>query len=406
MDEAGPQADAADNGKPQTLTGAKSRPQPKPKPVRKPPRTKPAAKAPPRLPKRPPRPPAAQSGFAVLDEAPKTPAAPKPPEGSDTPQPGFAVLDEDSQTPAPSEPSSWSETPQPGFAVLDGASEAPVVPEPGESSGKAGSVPPPLPPKRKSAGPKPERRQPEPKQPAPMAMIDFEASRKPESKSAQPETRSSRRSHRRDRKRAKHGKGGQSVPSATWEAARQSPELPPWRSLRSPARRKRGPRGPKLMPADVYRPDKGKTVTVRWLALVLSLAVVFSIYPVVHKMYLNLETAPGWARLVLLLAALQAVYIAWMLNTPDWASVWVVMWVFAAVSAAYGMATAIALATRLYEPLPLLLGMDEEIRRPARAWCSAVMLVMALAAYLCGHTSAKWRRAFELERAGRSGARR
>jgi hypothetical protein len=158
------------------------------------------------------------------------------------------------------------------------------------------------------------------------------------------------------------------------------------------------------MPSDVYRPDAGKVLTVRWLALFLFSAVFFSVCPAVYRTHLNLETAPGWARLVLLLAGLQAVYVVWMLNVPDWASVWVVMLVFATVSAAYALAAAIALATPLHEPL--LLGMDEGIRRPAKAWCGAVMLVMALATYLCGRTSAKWRRSFELDRAGKSQARR
>jgi hypothetical protein len=150
------------------------------------------------------------------------------------------------------------------------------------------------------------------------------------------------------------------------------------------------------MSPTVYRPDEGRVQTVKWLAFFLGLVVLFSVAPALA--HLNLQAAPGWARAVLLLAAVQAVYIAWMLATPDWASVWVVMLVFAFVSAAYGMATAIAIATPLDKPM--LLGMGD-LRESASRWCGSVLLVHALATYLCGRTSAKWRRAFELEMAGR-----
>ena len=146
-----------------------------------------------------------------------------------------------------------------------------------------------------------------------------------------------------------------------------------------------------------YRPDRGRIQTVRWLAAILGLVVAFSAAPALS--HLNLETAPGWARLVLLVAALQAVYVVWMLLTPDFSSVWVVMLVFALVAAGYGAATAVAIATPLDEPMPF--GMSE-VRASAARWCGAVLLANALATFLCGRTSAKWRRLFELEGGGRN----
>jgi hypothetical protein len=161
------------------------------------------------------------------------------------------------------------------------------------------------------------------------------------------------------------------------------------------------------MPSGAYRPDRGHVATVKWLAFMLGLAVAFSLWPAVHEMHSTLRTAQGWARMALpgwawvvfLLAAAQAAYIAWMLNRPDWASVWVLMWVFAAVAALYGMATAVAIATPADKPMPLDMG---QLRHSAAAWCAAVLLVMSLSTYLCGRTSARWRRSFELETAGRN----
>lgn len=156
------------------------------------------------------------------------------------------------------------------------------------------------------------------------------------------------------------------------------------------------------MPPDVYRPDPGKIASIKWLALLLALVVGFSVLPAAWRTYLNLETAPGWARAVLLLGAVQLVYVLWMLSAPDWASVWVVMLVFAAVSTLYGMATALGLF--FPQGKPMFWGM-EEVRDLAGHWCGAVLLFMSLATYLSGRTAVRWRRALELELAGKRGQR-
>lgn len=152
----------------------------------------------------------------------------------------------------------------------------------------------------------------------------------------------------------------------------------------------------RLITAAVYQPDAGRIQTVRFLALWLAAAVLFSVLPALIKpQYFNVVTAPGWARLLLLAAGLQVVYVVWAAAAPDWGTLWVAMIAFAAVSAGYGFAAAVAMASAPDQPL--LLGMDDGVRRTARLWCPAVMAVMALATYFCGRTSVRWRRAVELE---------
>lgn len=146
-------------------------------------------------------------------------------------------------------------------------------------------------------------------------------------------------------------------------------------------------------------PDHGRITSVKWLATVLMSAVLFSLLPVAYQMQWNLETAPGWVRVAILLAALQAVYVGWMLSAPDWSTAWVVMLVFAGVSAVYALATALAIATPPDKAMPLGLG---DVRYTARAWCAAVLAVMALSTYLAGRFSTRWHRSFEYETAGRS----
>ncbi|MDZ7615708.1 MAG: hypothetical protein U1E05_01815 [Patescibacteria group bacterium] len=152
------------------------------------------------------------------------------------------------------------------------------------------------------------------------------------------------------------------------------------------------------LPANTYEPDHGRITSAKWLAAMLISAILFSAIPVAHQMHFNLENAPGWARIVLLLAALQAVYVGWMLSAPDWSTAWVVMLVFAGVSAVYAIATAMAIATPPDKAMPLGLG---EVRYSARVWCASVLAVMSLCTYLAGRFSTRWHRSFEYETAGR-----
>ena len=263
-------------------------------------------------------------------------------------------------------------------------SAQPALPKP-ESKPESKSTPPPLP-RRKPAAKPPAKAKPVLTRPPPPAK------QKP-------------RKRRRDRKRAiGRAEASEATPSPQQkETRRKAPEKVPEQTKPAAARRKPVPRGPTLMPPDVCRPDEGRLVAVKWLALILGVVVLFSTAPVFVKMHWNLQTAPGWARLVVLMVVLQGVYIAWMLNNPDWAAVWVVMLVFAAVASIYGAATAMVIATPLDRPM--LLGM-EEVRHTATGWCGAVLSAMSLATYLCGRTSAKWRRAFELQTAGKGRPRR
>jgi hypothetical protein len=167
----------------------------------------------------------------------------------------------------------------------------------------------------------------------------------------------------------------------------------------APRPQRRAAAGRKRIPADVYLPDARHIAQVRWLAAMLGAALLFSLLPLLTNAHLDPADAPGWARAVLLLTLLQAVYVAWMLAAPDWASVWVVMLVFAIAAAFYGAATAVTVATPADKPLPL--GLDA-VRAGARSWCGAVLAVMTLATYLCGRISAHWRRDCQREAAARA----
>jgi hypothetical protein len=145
---------------------------------------------------------------------------------------------------------------------------------------------------------------------------------------------------------------------------------------------------------EVYRPDPGKVQTVQLLAVGLALVALFSAAPAVLK-HADLAAAPAWARLVLLISALQLVYVVWMASLPDWGTVWVGMLVFALAATVYAVVLAILMFTPLDTPLGL--GLDD-VRHSAGGWCFAVLMLTTLMTAVCGRVSAKWRRSLELAR--------
>ena len=155
-------------------------------------------------------------------------------------------------------------------------------------------------------------------------------------------------------------------------------------------------RKPRRMPPDVYEADPHQIRTLGRVGAVLTLLVGLSLMPVAWLGHLNLAAAPGWARAVLLLAGLQCVFLVWMLNAPDWATVWVVTLVFAAVTTAYAVAMATAMATPVDHPLALGMG---EVRHWAAAWCGAMVVAMGFGTLLCGRTSSRWHRRWRQEMA-------
>ncbi len=145
------------------------------------------------------------------------------------------------------------------------------------------------------------------------------------------------------------------------------------------------------LPRSPYQADRGKIATLRWLALCLLGITLLGASPAL--LHFPLAGAPWWALLVLLIAALQTLYIFWMVTLPDWSTAWVLMLVFAVSAALYGCGLAVALVAPPTPEMPLdLYG----VRRLAVPWSAAMVLLTFLGAYLCGRFSHRWYRSFTL----------
>lgn len=137
-----------------------------------------------------------------------------------------------------------------------------------------------------------------------------------------------------------------------------------------------------------YRaPGSWRRKTV-WLATGMLLVALFQSLPLaaIH----DWREAPPWAQAILLLAALEIAYAAWMLLVPDWSTVWVAMLVLTGVCMLYGTALGIAWVGPRGWPLPL--GIDQ-VRGNCQPWCAAVIGVTFLLTYACGRVSRRWKKA-------------
>ncbi len=137
----------------------------------------------------------------------------------------------------------------------------------------------------------------------------------------------------------------------------------------------------------VYRADAKQVEMVYWLAAILLFSVVFGAAPALR--HWQLAEAPAWARIVLLVAAAQLVYIAWLVLLPDWSTVWVGMVLFALVGAGYGASMALVGSMPPGKLPPLGLA---SAGSSAAAWCGANVVVTGLLSFACGRLASKWRR--------------
>jgi hypothetical protein len=140
--------------------------------------------------------------------------------------------------------------------------------------------------------------------------------------------------------------------------------------------------------AHVVRPTAKQVETVYWLAAVLLFSVIFGAAPALG--HWKLTEAPAWAQALMLVAAAELTYIAWLIVLPDWSTVRVGMVLFAAVAVSFAATTFLLGSPSLGEWLPFDLS---GAGTSAFSWCGANAVVMGLLGFACGRLAAKWRRA-------------
>ncbi|MEX0711162.1 MAG: hypothetical protein WD278_02355 [Pirellulales bacterium] len=132
------------------------------------------------------------------------------------------------------------------------------------------------------------------------------------------------------------------------------------------------------------RPGARRLETAYWLAAAFACLAVFGSAPALE--HLNVATAPGWARLLLLASAVELIYVAWLASLPDWSTirVGVVVWGLAA------MLHTLWMVSMAFAPDSQSLGFPAS-GSSALAFSAANLVLASLASYFCGRISADWR---------------
>jgi hypothetical protein len=148
--------------------------------------------------------------------------------------------------------------------------------------------------------------------------------------------------------------------------------------------------------------DPAKRLTVYQLGFALAALALASSYPAVMEVVRHVRDplSPGiesWAYLLLLISGVQLVYAFYLVQLPDWSSVWVTMIVTAVVAVLYASGMGMSLMARPDNEIIAALGLtqlhDGGYLTP---WCFISTLLTALLSYMMVRTSLKWHKLFTL----------
>jgi hypothetical protein len=140
----------------------------------------------------------------------------------------------------------------------------------------------------------------------------------------------------------------------------------------------------------------GRKRMIRVYLLGLGLLIVTLAGLAPAAMHLDPLTAPGWARVVWIVAILQIGYIFWMIILPDWSTVWLGSILFGVSAAFHALAWMVIALSAGDVPLPFQL--EQLDRSQAGLWCGIQILALGLMSLICARFSGLWRRSWELER--------
>lgn len=148
------------------------------------------------------------------------------------------------------------------------------------------------------------------------------------------------------------------------------------------------------------KPNPEQTRTVKYLGLALVISALFGAFPGLLdlKDHLRAMNSPGvavWANIQFLACALQLVYAFYLIQVPDWSSVWVVSCLAALLTAIYAMLLVVALlADEQSQIISLLeLGAVSQSGKVA-GWCFVMLLIVGLIAYFSGKIGQRWQQAY------------
>ena len=149
------------------------------------------------------------------------------------------------------------------------------------------------------------------------------------------------------------------------------------------------------------KPNREQARTVKYLGLALVISALFGALPGLLELkdHLRAMDSPGvtvWANIQFLACTLQLVYAFYLVQVPDWSSVWVVSCLAALLTAIYAMLLVVALLADDQSQIIALLELNAFSQSGKVAgWCFVMLLIVGLLAYFSGKIGQRWQQAYE-----------
>ena len=156
----------------------------------------------------------------------------------------------------------------------------------------------------------------------------------------------------------------------------------------------------KDVPVRGYQPDRDKVATVRWLAAALAVIALFGLAPALLDLreHLQSDVSQGlsrWAYTLLLLSILQFAYAVYLVQLPDWSSVWVVTIFSLLIATGYAAMCGLTLLASEQSDFAQVLELTDRLRGgKATGWCLIMLLLTSLMSYFSARIGARWRQAY------------
>lgn len=155
---------------------------------------------------------------------------------------------------------------------------------------------------------------------------------------------------------------------------------------------------PFIAPAHVgKRTSREKTIACYQLATCVVIASLFSMGPAIWDVveYLSIPDATfiaRWAILLVMVAVIQIGYAIYLIQLPDWSTVWMVTLAWLATATGYAMGLGLTLISGNNSVVVQALQLGDKLDGGrASLWCLCMMSVAILLAFFAGRLSVRWR---------------
>lgn len=145
--------------------------------------------------------------------------------------------------------------------------------------------------------------------------------------------------------------------------------------------------------------DRHRKATVYQFGLGLMAVAVFGILPAVFDIVDHFRSVQSagispWAFVLLLAGLLQAAYAVYVMQVPDWSTLWIASIFTLVLATAYAMFLAIALLASTDSQIIQFLGLTDKLHgNKATGWCFIMASLSSLICYLGGRVSVRWHQA-------------